>query len=127
VYSTDRLAVLYEGFRHKIAHVTQPYGVFDTHKKLKNNLLRNKPQQLITWRVNATNRHPAIDIVPDNGKLTERPPWPVTYSHRCIVSIYRLKVDIPKSALGTGGYLENLKIDPQSQGNFEKCMQEFFP
>jgi hypothetical protein len=128
VYSSDRLAVLYEGFRHKIAHVTQPYGVFDTFKiARKNPQFLNNGHRLITWRVNATNRYPPIDIVPENGTLTKRPPWPVKYSHRCIVSIYRLKVDIPRSALGTGGYLENLKIDPQARNNFEKCMQEFFP
>lgn len=128
VYSTDRLAVLYEGFRHKIAHVTQPYGVFDT------DTIANDKQQflikgrrLITWRVNATNRYPPIDIVLENGTLTKRSPWPVTYSHRCIVSIYRLKVDIPKSALATGGYLENLKMDIKAQQNFESCMIKFFP
>ncbi len=127
VYSSDRLAVLYEGFRHKIAHVTQPYGVFDTYTVGSNHQLRDKPQRLITWRVNATNRHPPVDIIPENGTLTKSPPWPVTYSHRCIVSIYRLKVDIPRSALGAGGYLENVKVDLKAQQNFCKCMLEFFP
>jgi len=128
VYSSDRLAVLYEGFRHKIAHVTQPYGVFDTYTvKKSNHPLRNKPQRLITWQVNATDRHPPIDIIPVNGTLTKSPPWPVTYSHRCIVSIYRLKVDIPRSALGAGGYLENLKVDSKAQENFHKCMLKSFP
>ena len=29
VYTYDRLAILYEMFRHKIAHLSQPYGVFN--------------------------------------------------------------------------------------------------
>jgi len=128
VYSSDRLAVLYEAFRHKIAHVTQPYGVFDTHSVRSNtHPLKNEPQRLVTWRVNATNRHPPIDIVSENGSLTISPPWPVSYSHRCIVSIYRLKVDIPRSALKAGGYLETVEVDLSAQQNFCKCILEFFP
>jgi hypothetical protein len=126
VYTTDRLSVLYEAFRHKIAHVTQPYGVFDTYSVGKKHQLRSYPQRRITWKVNATDRQPPIDIIPEKGTLTKQPPWPVSYSHRCIVSVYRLKVDIPKSALSVGGYLENLATDIKIQENFSKCMLEYF-
>jgi hypothetical protein len=127
VYSSDPLAVLYEMFRHKIAHITQPYGVFDTHLDVgKKHQLKNKPQRRITWKVNATNRYPPIDIISENGTLTKSSPWAVTYSHRCIVSIHRLKVDIPRSALKAGGYWENMSVDSNAQHNFLKCMHEFF-
>ncbi|GAH07630.1 unnamed protein product [marine sediment metagenome] len=102
IYSTDRLSVLYEVFRHKIAHITQPYGVFDTHSVNADHPLQNYPQKFITWKVNATNRHPPIDIVSEKGALTKSPPWPVNFSHRCTVSVYRLKVDLPKSMQGNG-------------------------
>jgi hypothetical protein len=126
-YSSDRLAVLYEAFRNKIAHITQPYGVFDTHSVRENHILKNMPERRITWKVNAANRYPPIDIISENGKLTKSPPWPVSYSHRCIVSIHRLKVDIPKSALKSGGYLEHVSNDPDAQINFLKCMRDYFP
>jgi hypothetical protein len=115
-YSSDRLTVLYLMFRHKIAHLGRPYGIFDTD--------REGPRRLISWRVNATDRHPPIEIIPENGTPRESPPWSVFFSHRCIVSIYRLKVDIPKSARS---YLEHLKKHKNAQDKFCKCIKEFFP
>jgi hypothetical protein len=126
IYTTDRLSVLYEMFRHKIAHLSQPYGVFDTHS-VKNQLWQQQPKRLITWQVNATNRNPPIDIVPTAGTLVNRPPWPVGYTHKCTISIHRLKVDFSRSATGKRGYFEYLKADSQAQQNFETCMLEFFP
>jgi hypothetical protein len=41
-YDADRLAILYECFRHKVAHLALPYAVFDTDTKPK------KPRRLIT-------------------------------------------------------------------------------
>jgi hypothetical protein len=34
-YDELRLSILYEGFRHKIAHLSDPYPVFDTSTKSK--------------------------------------------------------------------------------------------
>ena len=34
-YTADRIDVLYECFRHKVAHLAQPYAVFDTQSKPK--------------------------------------------------------------------------------------------
>ena len=126
VYTYDRIAILYEMFRHKIAHLSQPYEVFDNHSVSKSHQLKKAPKRLITWQINATNRYPPIDIYPQNGALTKQPPWPVVYDHKCKVSIHRLKVDICKSATGKGGYLYNLKSDGPAQKNFETCMLEFF-
>lgn len=126
-YTCDRLAILYEMFRHKIAHLSIPYGVFDTHSVGKNHILTIAPRRLITWHINATSRNPPIDIYPEKGFLTEQPPWPVNYDHKCKVSIHRLRVDICKSATGTGGYLDNLKSDAKARKHFENCMLNFFP
>jgi len=125
-YSSDRLTVLYLMFRHKIAHLGRPYGIFDTDTVSHQNreYLREGPRRLISWRVNATDRHPPIEIIPENGTPSESPPWPVFFSHRCIVSIYRLKVDIVKSARS---YLEHVRMDIKAQNKFCKCIEEFFP
>jgi hypothetical protein len=126
VYSSDRLTVLYHMFRHKIAHLGRPYGIFDTDTVSAQNrkYLKKGPRRLISWRVNATNRLLPIEIIPENGAPKESPPWPVIFSHRCIVSIYRLKVDIVSSA---GSYLEYVKKDIKAQDKFCKCIKEFFP
>lgn len=125
-YSSDRITVLYLMFRHKIAHLGRPYGIFDADPKSPQNreYLSEGPRRLISWRVNATDRHPPIEIIPENGTPKESPPWPVTFSHRCIVSIYRLKVDIPRSAKS---YLEHVKKNKKAQNKFCKCIKEFFP
>jgi hypothetical protein len=125
--STDeRISILYEMFRHKIAHLTQPYGVFDTHSVHKKHLLQKYPRMRFTWQVNASNRHPAVDILPSPGTLRNDPPWPVAFTHRCVISLHRLKIDIPRSVTSISGYLAHLKIDSQAKVNFAKCMSEFY-
>jgi hypothetical protein len=125
-YTDERISILYEMFRHKIAHLTQPYGIFETHSVHQNHLLRKYPQRRITWQVNASNKHPAVDIQPRQGILRNEPPWPVHYTHKCVISLHRLKIDIPRSATSTSGYLARLKIDWQAQKNFAKCMSQFY-
>jgi hypothetical protein len=62
-YTDERISILYEMFRHKIAHITQPYGIFDTYSvRSKKHVLRKYPRRRITWQVNASNRHTAIVI-----------------------------------------------------------------
>jgi hypothetical protein len=93
-YDSDCLDVLYECFRHKVAHLSQPYVVFDTHSKSK---FRNKPRRLITWTVLASRRKPAIEIVPITPAkqvLKSVTPWPVQYDHRVFVSVRSLASDI---------------------------------
>ena len=125
-YTDERISILYEMFRHKIAHLTQPYGIFDTHSVAQNHILRRYPQRRITWQVNASNRHPAVDIQPRQGTLRNDPPWPVNYTHRCVISLHRLKIDVPRSATGISGYLAHLKTNMQVQANFAKCMAQFY-
>ncbi|MCW3988177.1 MAG: hypothetical protein NWE87_07675 [Candidatus Bathyarchaeota archaeon] len=117
-YTDECISILYEMFRHKIAHLTQPYGIFDTHSVHQNHILRKYPRRRITWKVNASNGHPAIDIQPSPGTLRNDPPWPVDFTHRCVISLHRLKIDIPRSATSISGYLAHLKINSQAQVNF---------
>ena len=44
-YTADRLAVLYECFRHKVAHLALPHAVFDTDTK--RNVFRDQPPELL--------------------------------------------------------------------------------
>jgi hypothetical protein len=51
-YTADRVDVLYECFRHKVAHLAQPYAVFDTQSKP--NTFGGQGRRLITWTVRAS-------------------------------------------------------------------------
>ena len=95
-YTSDRLDILYECFRHKVAHLAQPYVVFDTHSKPK---FRGQQRRLIAWTVLASRRKPPIEIVvvkPTKQILTAVTPWRVQYDHRVFVSVRSLASDIEK-------------------------------
>ena len=59
-YTTDRVRVLYEFLRHKIAHLAYPYPVFDTVTKQE--VFPGQPRRRITWTVYASKRKPAIEL-----------------------------------------------------------------
>jgi hypothetical protein len=123
-YTQDRVDLLYECFRHKIAHLAQPYAVFDTLSKPK--AFRGK-RRLITWTVRASGPRPPIEIVAQTPPKQIRQavtPWPVQYDHRVFVSVRGLASDVEKSAKK---YLCNLAADATARENFKKCMLHYFP
>lgn len=125
-YDRLRLAILYEGFRHKIAHLGHPYVVFDTATSSK----VPKPQRRVTWTVCAGNRALPIELVPYSPprKLQKtRTPWPVAYDHRVKISIHRLKVDAVSSIYGSSGYLARLETDRSARERFARCMIDYYP
>jgi hypothetical protein len=125
-YTDDRIAVLYELFRNKIAHLSQPYGVFDSHDVAESCILRQHPRRWITWQINASDTKPSIQILPTPGTLTERPPWPIQYSHKCKVSLRRLSIDIPRSANATTGLLAHLRASSNGMTSLNKFMNNFY-
>jgi hypothetical protein len=60
IYDELVLAILYEGFRHKIAHLIDPYPVFDTATKPKKFAA---PHRRIAWTVYASKRGAAIKLI----------------------------------------------------------------
>ena len=120
-YTNLNMRVLYIGFRHKIAHLTYPYGVFDA------SVLSPKSRRLVTWRVYASRRLHALELVQEIGALAKDSPWPTPHTHRMLISIDKLKADIVKSTKGPNGYVAALKTRTDLQSNFAKCMVEFYP
>jgi hypothetical protein len=123
-YDLARIELLYEMFRHKVAHLAQPYVVFDTYSKPK---FRDQPRRLITWTVQASGPKPAIEIVPITSPrqvLRAPTPWPVYYDHRVFVRISSLAADIRRSL---PRYLRHLKTDKAARDRFKDCMNHFFP
>jgi hypothetical protein len=123
-YDLDRLEIVYEMFRHKVAHLAQPYVVFDTRTK---RAFQHQPRRLVTWTVQARGSKPAIEIVtvmPRRQVLRSATPWPVHYDHRAFVRIGSLAGDIRKSV---PRYLRHLKTDKAARDRFKDCMKHFFP
>jgi hypothetical protein len=124
-YTADRVDVLYECFRHKVAHLALPYAVFDTDTKPRT--FPGQPRRLITWKVDAGRRKPPIEIVemkPAKQIETAVTPWPVHYDHRATVYLCRLAYDIKKSI---PKYFRRLEADRTARDRFKKCMAVYFP
>ena len=118
IYDADRLEILYEMFRHKVAHLAQPYAVFTKPA------LQGQPRR-ITWTVEESGPKPAIEIVPETSQILRAvTPWPVHYDYRAYVRIESLARDIRESV---PKYLRHLKTDKLACDRFRKCMEHFFP
>ena len=121
-YTEDRINVLYELFRHNVAHLALPYAVFDTNTKRK---IFDDERRLITWTVRASGRRPPISIVSEKKQISRAvTPWPVSYDHRAVISIRSFASDIVKSV---PKYLRHLKRDETGRSRFKDCMKTYFP
>jgi hypothetical protein len=127
-YTTDRVRVLYEFLRHKIAHLAYPYPVFDT--VTKQDAFHGQPRRRITWTVYASKRKLAIEL---QNFSTPRylvktiTPWPMSYNCRAKVSIASFQIDIIKSIYGPSGYLRHLLTNETAQKHFAACMKDYYP
>jgi len=133
-YDTLRLEILYEMFRHKLAHLGYLPVVFDTTKtrqKKSNQLLRQRPRR-ITWSVYTSMRKQPIEIedftTPRYLKSKHYPAWRIPYDCRIYISLRRLQTDIIKSIYGRrSGYLRALEGDSRLREHFATCMRYYFP
>jgi hypothetical protein len=125
-YHPLHLEILYLAFRHKIAHLSFPYLVFDTTTRKE--FARQKPRRM-TWTVHASKRSNPIEVVDHGPKLFERSvrPWPVSYNCRVVISVRAFQIDIVKSIYRPTGYLHCLQSDLATRENFAKCMKFLFP
>jgi hypothetical protein len=119
------LEILYLAFRHKLAHLSVPYLVFDTATKPKH----SGPRRRITWRVNAGRRTPPIEIIDLVPRLMKRSlrPWDVQYDARIIIGLRSLQIDIVKSIYDPTGFFKYLKKDGVARAHFAKCMKVLYP
>lgn len=126
LYPEDAIDVLYEGFRHKIAHLGHPYAVFDTKSKPKVFPSRKR----YAWTVYASARPRPLALI-DYGapqQAQKHPlPWPVSFDARIQVSVRSLSKDLAASVFKHKGYFRRLQSDPVSLARFMACMEEFYP
>jgi len=125
--TVQELALLFAMFRNKVAHATQPQGVFDPPTEWVPKQWRNETEwKRVTWTVSPGLRPVAITLGREDGTV-DAPPWPLKYEYRCTVSLPLLAHQIIASALGENGYLQSLPGDSDARGNFADCMGDLFP
>jgi hypothetical protein len=131
-YDSLRLEILYEMFRHKLAHLGYLPVVFDTTTTRNPNRFSGQPPRRITWTVCASGRKQPIEIkedftTPQYLKRKHYPPWRIPYDCRVYISLRRIQTDIRKSIYGRFGYLRALEGDPKLHERFAACMRYYFP
>lgn len=129
-FTEERICLFFSMFRHKVAHVSRPYSVFDSHDVHNNNPLKNYPKRRITWYITATYKKPAIEIIAKNGELKKdrRPPWKqAPYSHICQINLKRMIKVFPNAVTGPKGYLNEIMCCQSVRNDFIKCMDSFYP
>jgi len=103
-YDPVRSEILYLAFRHKIAHLSQPYVVFDT--ATKKGEYTGQKQRRVTWSIYASKRTIPIELkdcpVPKTLKKSLTP-WPMSYDCRVLISVRKFQIDIIKSIRGPTG------------------------
>jgi hypothetical protein len=123
-YSEMALKVLWDVFRHKVAHVSRPYGVKHVAK-----LNSDGKRGLVTWEVTAFDREPAIQIAEEPGTIpsNRRPAWRSgRYTHKCSIHLPAMARDIRNAISGPDGYIQRVREESELQENFKKCMDQCF-
>jgi hypothetical protein len=122
-YPDHELRVLYVAFRHKLAHLSHPYFVFDT---ASDGRLKGGQPMLLTWTITEEAHEPPLHIEridPPRVLVQTFCPWETRYDHRMHISIRTLADDAIKLS---AAYLEKLRRDPQLWEKFQGCMKEFY-
>jgi hypothetical protein len=125
-YHPLHLEILYLVFRHKIAHLSVPYLVFDTARRKE---FVGQKHRRITWSVHAGKRSSPIEVIDHAPKPFKRSlrPWDVSYSCRVHISVRTFQIDVTNSIYGTTGYMQHLQSDLIARENFAKCMKVLYP
>jgi hypothetical protein len=117
-YGQDIVRVLFEAFRHSVAHRGIASGVWVDHQPGPGQGRR------ITWKLFATNKGPACAICPCKGVLKNDPPWECVYTHRMHIHLGSLSSDIRESA---SSYIQMLSHSDELVANFKACMKKLYP
>jgi len=117
-YDEKTVRILFEVFRHPIAHRGIASGIW-----VDRNDGPEKGRR-ITWKVFADASRPACEVVPEKGHLTRDSPWPCAYSHRGHIHLRSMLVDIRRAARCYSAEIANHQ---QLQVRFATCMKQLYP
>jgi hypothetical protein len=117
-YNKDIVRVLFDGFRHSVAHRGIATGIWvDRHRSVA-------PARKITWKLTELSERPSCQLLVDNGVLLKDPPWPSPHTHRMHIHLRSLAEDL---AAGAEAYAVAVETNPELQANFTKAMQALYP
>lgn len=115
-YDEEAIRVLFEVFRHPVAHRGIASGVWVDG--------RGAMERRLTWNVKADARFPGVDVRQEKGELTRDPPWPCPFTHRVHIHLGRLWRDLRDAS---DRYVDVLADDQGSLENFQCCMRQLYP
>jgi hypothetical protein len=127
-YGAEELEILYEGFRHKIAHLGHPYSVFDTDTSRR--LKGRRKKRLVTWTVYAGRRRRPLELIeyPTMQQVQRSlAPWTVPYDSRLLIGVRCFASDICQTVRGHTGFIKRLETDQSLMSNFSNCLQFLYP
>lgn len=116
-YDAEGVRLLFEGFRHKVAHHGIASGVW--HDRVHH--------RRITWSVGPDRDPPAMRLHDDIRSLMSDPPWPCSVTHTAEIHLGCLAEDIRNSALGPHGYGAALQGRNDLLTKFIQCMSYMYP
>lgn len=116
-YDEEAVRILFEVFRHPIAHRGIASGIWVDRKNGSGKGRR------ITWQVSADAKRPACEVLSHKGRLTRDPPWPCSFTHRGHIHLRSMWVDVRNAAKRYAADLE----DAQLQTRFIACMRQLYP
>lgn len=112
-YSRDILEILFDLFRHAVAHRGIVSGV----------MVHERSGRRIAWRLSTGASKPAIQVVADPGQ-DPRAPWPCSFTHRAHIHLDQLGKDIAQSG---ASYAADVASSDRLLQNFAKYMEVVFP
>lgn len=117
-FDRETVRVLFDAFRHPVAHRGIASGVWVDRNHGAGSGRR------LTWKVSADAKRPACEVVAEAGQLRRDPPWPCPYTHRVHIHLRGLWIDIRNAA---SVYSKEIGKDQLLQANFEACMRQLYP
>ena len=117
-YDRETVRLLFEAFRHPVAHRGIASGVWIDQQPGTGHGRR------LTWKVLAGPKRAACRVIAEQGSLKKDPPWPCPYTHRVHIHLEGLAADIRDGATRFGAALAE---DQRLQANFMACMRQLYP
>ncbi len=117
-YSRNNIRVLFDAFRHSVAHRGIASGVWVDQNQGPTHGFK------LTWSITAASSRPAFAINAKPGVLKKDPPWPTPYTHRVSIHLKAFAKDIIGAAYL---YAAELEHSEARQSMFYRCMQRLYP
>lgn len=117
-FDRDTVRVLFEAFRHPVAHRGIATGIWVDRNPGPGHGRR------IVWKLSAGSARPACQVKAEAGLITRDSPWPCAFSHRVHIHLKALAIEIREAATR---YVQRVGADLQLQENFARCMRQLYP